>query len=77
MEYIKKPSLDCKYPVGNGIHAPGYKEGGTTIIATKTADMNNTGTDINITASQENLSAKFKYPRVRQDIPAAARNQYE
>lgn len=77
MEYIKKPSLDCKYPVGNGVSKPEYKSGGTDIIATKSADMTNMGTEINITASQENLSAKFKYPRVRQDVPEAGRNQYE
>jgi hypothetical protein len=73
---ITKPALDCKYPVGNGVSKPEYKSGGTDIIKTKTADMKNSGTDINITASTVNLSAKFKYPRVKQDIPEAGRNQY-
>jgi len=37
-----------------------------------------TGNDgINATYSNENLSAKYKYPRVSEDIPAAGRNQYE
>ncbi len=37
-----------------------------------------TGNDgINGTASTENLSAKYKYPRVSEDIPAAGRNQYQ
>ena len=75
MEYIKKTALNTKDPVGNGIQAPQFKTGGTTIIATKSADMNNAGTDINITASNANLSAKWK--NGSQDVPEAGRNQYE
>lgn len=72
---IDKPSLECKYPVGNGVAAPEYA-GATTIIPNQSADMSG-GTGLNGTASEENLSARFKNPRVHQDIPDAARNQYQ
>lgn len=71
---INKTNLDCKYPVGNGVAKPEYKDG-TEIISTKSADMSGS-MDLNQTASSENLSAKFKNPRVSQDIPEAGRNQY-
>jgi len=73
---ITQPSLDTKKPVGNGVTAPAYDNSVANIIATKTADMRNTGTNLNQTASNENLSAKFKNPRVKQDVPAAGNNQY-
>lgn len=71
---ISQPKLDTKKPVGNGVNSPQYA-GSTTIISTKTADMS--GRDVSTTASSENRSAKFKNPRVSQDIPNEARNQYE
>lgn len=67
MEYQTKPDLKTMKPIGNGVNAPVYKEGETVIIATKSANMTNSGTDLNISASNENLSAKFKNPRNRQD----------
>lgn len=75
MEYIKKTELKTKKPVGNGIEAPVLKTGGTSIIGTSSADMTNSGTDINVSYSNENRSAKFK--NGSQDIPEAARGQYE
>ena len=75
MEYIKKTALDTKKPVGNGIQAPQFKTGGTTIVPNGSADMTNSGTDINITASTANLSAKWK--NGAQDVPEAGRGQYE
>lgn len=72
---ISKPTLECKYPVGNGVSSPEYA-GATEIISTKSADMKNSGTDLNQSASSENLSAKFKHPRVSQDIPSAGQGQY-
>lgn len=72
---IEKTNLDCKYPVGNGVAHPEFKDGETTIIGTKSADMS--GGMVSTTASSENRSAKFKNPNVKQDIPAAGRNQYE
>jgi hypothetical protein len=33
--------------------------------------------EINISASEENKSAKFKYPNVSEDVPEAGRNQYQ
>lgn len=32
---------------------------------------------INGTASTENLSAKYKYPMVSEDVPEAGKNQYQ
>ena len=74
---IEKPKLDTKKPVGNGISVPVYKDGETVIIATKSADTTNAGTDINGTYDHTNLSAKFKNPRVSQDVPAEGKGQYE
>jgi hypothetical protein len=76
MDYATKPNLDTKKPVGNGITAPQYKTGVSNIIATKSADMTNASTDLNGTYDQTNLSAKFKNPRVKQDVPSAGQNQY-
>jgi len=74
---ITKPTLDTKKPVGNGITAPVYKNGETVLIATKSADMTNSdSTTINSSYDQANLSAKFKNPRVKQDVPSAGQNQY-
>ncbi len=62
---ISSPTLDAEedYNVGT----VSYHTGGTAIISTMTADTTNSGTDLNITNSEENLSAKFKYPRVSQN----------
>ena len=45
------------------------------VSATYTGPSGNNG--INATASTENLSAKYKYPRVSEDVPEAGRNQYQ
>ena len=71
---ITKPTLKTKDAVK--VESPVYKDG-TTIIGTQSADMRNSQTDLNQTASSENLSAQYKYPRVSQDIPAEGRGQYE
>lgn len=63
---ITQPSLqdaEQEYQVGQ----VGYHNGVTPIIATMTADTTNVGTDLNISNSEENLSAKYKYPTVKQD----------
>ncbi len=67
MQDITKPNLDAMKPIGNGVNAPVYQDSETVIIATKSADMTNSDTDLNISASTENLSAKYKTPRVNQD----------
>lgn len=67
--------LDTKKPVGNGIQAPVFASGGTTIIPNKSADMSGAHEN-NISYDMTNRSAKFKNPRVKQDVPAAGRNQY-
>ena len=63
---ISQPSLDAEqeYNVGR----VGYHNGGTTIISTMTADTTNSDTNtLDTTASEENRSAKYKYPNVSQD----------
>lgn len=75
--YAKQPNLDTKKPVGgHGVEAPVYKNGVADIAKVMTASTTNPGTDLNQTASSENLSAKFKNPQVKQDVPGAGRNQY-
>lgn len=67
-------SYDCKSPVGNGVSKPemaSYPKG-----MQKDVSLNYDG-GINQTASQVNLSAKFKNPQVKQDVAPEARNQYE
>ncbi len=74
--YATQPDLDTKSPVGNGINKPVYKNGVEELISTKSADMTNASTNINQSASEENLSAKFKNPQVKQSVPEAGQNQY-
>lgn len=73
MDYIKKPALDTKNTGGN-VGQPGYKEGETKLIGKEGFDM--AGGSVTTTASDANLSKKFKYPAVSQDI-AAVQVQYE
>lgn len=70
---ITKPTLDTKDTAGV-VGQPTYQDA-TTLISTKSADMTNAGTDITGTASDANLSAKWK--NGAQDVPAAGRNQYQ
>lgn len=73
---ITTPNLDTKKPVGgHGIEAPVY--GQRADIAKVMTASTNQGTDINMTYDHTNLSAKFKNPRVKQDVPEVASNQYE
>lgn len=69
---ITQPNLDTKNTAG-AVGQPVYA-GGQDIISTKSADTTNAGTDLNGTASSENLSAKWK--NGTQDVPEAGRNQY-
>ena len=62
-----KPELDAKSPIGNGVDTVEYKEGDTVNATIETADMTNADAgQINISASEENLSAKFKNPQNQQ-----------
>jgi hypothetical protein len=63
-----------KAPVGNGVSKP--VAGTSEASRFMNASLNYDG-GINNGASSENLSAKFKYPRATQDVPAEGRNQYE
>ena len=56
---ITKPTLDAKSTAGV-VGKPEYAPEVINIISTKSADMKNTTTDLNQTASTENLSAKWK-----------------
>jgi hypothetical protein len=64
---ITQPNLDAMKPIGNGINAPQYQNSDTNIIATKSVDMTNSGTNLNQSASSVNLSAKYKNPQKKQD----------
>lgn len=69
--------MDTKKPVGNGVSAPTFKEGESTLISTKSADMTNSSTDLNGSYDQTNLSAKFKNPQNKQDVPSEGQGQYQ
>ena len=69
--------LNTKKPVGNGVSVPQYKVGVTEIIPSsangkKISYYDGTGP----MDTGPNLSKKFKYPNVSQDVPEAARGQY-
>lgn len=68
--------LNTKSPVGNGVSKPEYFDGVENIISTQSADMTNADTTLNVGYNQANLSAKFKNPQNKQDIPAEGNNQY-
>ena len=76
MDYIKTTDLQSKTTAG-AVGTPSFGGYSQDIIGTKSADTTNSTTDLNQTYSQENRSAKFKYPNVQQDIPSEAKNQYE
>jgi hypothetical protein len=66
--------FNTKKPVGNGVNAPvkGSSEASKSMNVSLKSEAN-----INITASGTNLSAKFKTPQAKQDVPAEGKNQYE
>lgn len=51
-------------------------ESGVTQFAPSNPGVFKAPTDLNQTASTENMSAKYKYPQKGQDIPNGADNQY-
>jgi len=71
---ITKPNLETKKPVGNGVSAPQYA--GESHIAKVMTASTDQSTSINGTYDHANLSAQFKNPRVKQDVPSAGENQY-
>jgi len=71
---ITKPTLNPKEPCVVG--TPTYADS-TTIIDSYQPDMTNSETQINITASEEDRSAKWCFPNVTQDIPEGGKNQYQ
>lgn len=76
MDIIKSRKLDTK-DTGGVIGQPTIADDGTTLIATKSAPTTNPDTDLNGTYDHANLSAKYKYPRVSEEIPDKGKNQYE
>lgn len=75
MEYIQKTDLESK-PTAGVAGTPQFQDS-DTFIPSSSADMKNSDSDLNQTASSENLSAKYKYPRVSEDVPPQAQGQYE
>ena len=66
MEYATKPDLKAKKPA-EVIGTVGYHDGVSEIVGTKSADMTNSSTTLNTSASNENRSKRFKNPQVTQD----------
>ncbi len=58
-------------------NAAGNESGVTTLIPPTTAVFAPPANEINISASTENRSAKFKYPSVSEDVPSAGQGQYQ
>ncbi len=67
MDYIKETPLDANYPVQMGTAHIG---GDYVLAPVKDASVTGPTGEIETTASEENLSAKFKYPNVSQDTVA-------
>ncbi len=75
---ITQPALDTKKPVGgHGVEAPVYFNGVASIAKVTTAPTTNPSTNINQTASSENLSAKFKNPQAKANVAPEAQGQYQ
>lgn len=74
MDYIKKTSLDTKDTGGN-VGQPSYKEGETKLIGKEGFDISG-GSNLDTGPQGPNLSAKYKYPRVSQEV-SAVQKQYE
>lgn len=73
-DYIKSTPLDTKNTSG-GIGQPSI--GGDYVpVPMKSASVTGPTGLVETTASQENLSAKYKYPRISQDIPEKGRGQF-
>lgn len=75
-DYIKPGALDPKSTggvVGQPHVGTDYAFGGIT----KSADTSGAHGVAETTASGENLSAKFKNPNVKQDVPEKGKNQFE
>lgn len=53
------------------------KESGATNLIPNASYSKQDSMGLNQSASAENLSAKYKYPRVSEDVPAAGQNQYQ
>lgn len=65
--------LDCKYPVGNGIKKP-EMAGSMSSPSPMSVSYSSPMGDM---SSGPNLSKKFKYPSVSQDVPMEGKGQYE
>lgn len=80
MDYIKKTELNAK-STGGVIGTPGFNESGDDYGTVKTADTTNAdAAEINIIASEENRSAKWKNGESigrKAGVPAEGENQYE
>ena len=64
-DFAKNTPLDAKCPILGGCATIGLGTDAFTPITT--ADTTNSDTTLNVTASTENLSAKYKYPQTSQD----------
>ncbi len=74
-DYAKPGNLDSKNTAG--IIGQPHIGGDYVPVPMKTASVTGPTGLVETTASNENLSAKYKYPNVHQDVPALGNNQYE
>ncbi len=73
--FAKPTGLDVKGTAGN-VGTPSMGEGYGMPAMNSNVDITNSDTTLNITNSEANLSKKYKYPQVSQDVPEKGRNQF-
>ena len=72
---LPTPPLDTK-STGGPMGQPRYGDGGLPGIS-QAQDVTNSTTDLNVSASSENLSAKFKNPQKKSIVDGKGANQYQ
>lgn len=73
--YAKSTALNTK--TSAGVVGTPTIGGDYVPVPMKTASVTGPKGEVETTASTENLSAKYKYPNVHQDVPTKGQNQFE
>lgn len=74
-EHAVPGPLDTK--TTGGVIGQPHVGGDYVPVPTKSASVTGPKGEVETTYNHENLSAKYKYPRVSQDVPEKGRNQFE
>lgn len=74
-EHAVPGPLDTK-TTGGVVGQPGVGQAYIPTLSSNVSVSGPTG-EVETTYNHENLSAKYKYPRVSQDVPAKGQNQFE